>query len=101
MRHQSATAHELARVGLLANVPGESLLRLGERMDREDLAPGAIVTPTETRFYAVLGGMVTGPGGLLRPGDSYEVGPGQSLRALTPASVAGCPRSVVTELTGR
>ena len=40
MRHQSATVHELARVELLAGLPGETLARLGERMERRELAPG-------------------------------------------------------------
>jgi hypothetical protein len=37
-RHQSATAHELARIAELAGLPGETLARLGERMERRELA---------------------------------------------------------------
>ena len=56
----SATAHELARVTLLAGLPGETLARLAKQMTREDVAPGAaVVTEGESgdRFYVVLSGM--------------------------------------------
>ena len=88
MRHQSATAHELARIAELAGVPGEKLARLGERMSREEVAPGTSVG-APGRFSVVLAGMLRGPGGLLRPGDSFD----GTATALTPATVASCPRS--------
>ncbi|MEX0817386.1 MAG: hypothetical protein WD027_08055 [Gaiellales bacterium] len=88
MRHQSATAHELARIAELAGVPGEKLARLGERMSREELEPGAGVG-APGRFSVVLAGMLRGPRGLLRPGDSFD----GTATALTPATVAGCPRA--------
>lgn len=88
MRHQSATAHELARIAELAGVPGEKLARLGERMSREELEPGTEVGEAG-RFSVVLAGMLRGPGGLLRPGDSFD----GTATAMTPATVAGCPRA--------
>jgi hypothetical protein len=95
MRHQSATAHELARIAELAGVPGEKLARLGERMSREELEPGTGVGEAG-RFSVVLAGMLRGPGGLLRPGDSFD----GTATALTPATVAGCPREDYDALIG-
>jgi CRP-like cAMP-binding protein len=105
----SATAHELARVQLLAGLPGETLARLAKEMTREDVAPGAaVVTEGEPgdRFYVVLSGMMSvsqadlGPRGVLRPGDYFgEVALAMgiprtaSVRALTPATVASCDRA--------
>ena len=40
MRHQGASVHELARIEMLAGLPGETLGRLAERMERLTLAPG-------------------------------------------------------------
>jgi hypothetical protein len=94
MRHQSATAHELARIGELAGIPGETLARLGEQMERRELAPGEAVDGTG-RFGVVLAGMVRG-GVLLRPGDVFE-GP---VRAVTPATVATCDRAVYKSFLG-
>lgn len=88
MRHQSATAHELARIAELAGLPGETLARLGEQMERRELAPGETVDGSG-RFGVVLAGMVRGSA-LLRPGDLFE-GP---VTAVTPATVATCERAV-------
>ena len=52
MRHQSATAHELARVELLAGLPGETLAKLGERMERHTVAPGEQVIAEGSRVIA-------------------------------------------------
>lgn len=114
MRHQSATAHELARIELLAGLPGETLARLGERMVRQDVSPGQAVVaegdPGE-RFYVVLSGVFSvaqkarGERGMLRPGDYFgEVGLVMNMprtatvRAVTPAVVASCDRETFEEL---
>ena len=89
MRHQSATAHELARIAELAGLPGESLARLGEQMERRELRPGETLE-AERRFGVVLAGMVRGPTGVLRPGDTFSA----SVTALMPATVASCDRAV-------
>jgi hypothetical protein len=89
VRHQSATAHELARIAELAGLPGEKLARLGERMERRQLAPGERLDATG-RFGIVLAGMVRGGSGLLRPGDTFD-GP---VTAITPATIATCERAV-------
>jgi CRP-like cAMP-binding protein len=110
----SATAHELARVTLLAGLPGETLARLAKQMTREEVAPGAaVVTEGDSgdRFYVVLSGMMSvsqadlGPRGVLRPGDYFgEVALAMgiprtaSVRALTPATVASCDRATFDEV---
>ena len=114
MRQQSATAHELARIELLADLPGETLAKLGERMSRENVPPGrTVVAEGEDgdRFYVVLGGMLAvtqrdrGERGMLRPGDYFgEVGlvmdmpRTATVRAVTPAVIASCDRETFDEL---
>lgn len=96
MRHQSATANELARIAELAGVPGETLMRLAEQMERRELAGGETLD-AEGRFGVVLSGMLRGPAGLLRPGDSFS----GRITAVTPATVASCETAVYEELRGR
>lgn len=94
MRHQSATANELARIAELAGLPGETLTRLGEKMERRELAPGESLEGSAL-FGVVLAGMVRGSAGLLRPGDTFDA----SVTAMTPATVASCDREVYVSLT--
>ena len=112
-RFVPATVHELTRVGLLAELPGEVLTRLAARMEREDVASGhGIVTEGEPgdRFYVVLSGLFTvssdalGARRVLRPGDYFgevalamEVPRTATVRALTPAVVASCDRETFDE----
>jgi hypothetical protein len=96
VRQQSATANELARIAELAGVPGETLMRLAERMERRELAPGEPLDG-EGRFGVVLAGMLRGGGGLLRPGDSFSA----RVTAMTPATVASCERAVYDEIRER
>lgn len=114
MRHQPATVHELAQIGLLAELPGEQLARLGERMERRELTPGeAVLRQGEEgdRFYVVFSGMLNvrqenrGERGMLRPGDYFgEVALAMgvprtaTVSALTPAVVASCDRKTFDEL---
>lgn len=93
MRHQGATVHELARIAELAGVPGETLTRLAEQLERRELRPGERLEGTG-RFGVVLAGMLSGPRGLLRPGQTFD-GP---VSAAVPATVATCDRSVYDEL---
>jgi len=106
--------HELARVELLAGLPGEVLARLGERMQRRPLAPGErIVTQGDDgdRFYVVLAGILQasqderGPRGLLRPGAFFgevsllmDTPRTANVQAVTPATVASCDRATFDEL---
>jgi CRP-like cAMP-binding protein len=114
MRHQSATAHELARVELLSCLPGETLATLGDRMTRQDVLPGeSVVAEGEygSRFYVVLSGMLSvvqrarGERRTLKPGDYFgEVGlvmdipRTATVRAVTPCVVASCDRDTFDEL---
>jgi CRP-like cAMP-binding protein len=109
----SATQFELSRVGLLAELPGETLARLAKRMVREEVAPGTPVVhegEDGDRFYVVLAGMMAvsqtdlGPRGVLRPGDYFgevalamRIPRTASVRALTPAVVASCDRATFDE----
>ena len=95
MRHQSATANELARIAELAGLPGESLARLGERMDRRELAPGESLDASG-RFGVVLAGMVCGESGLVKPGDTFA----GRVTAMMPATVASCDRAVYESFVG-
>ena len=59
-RHVPASVTELSRVGLLSSLPGQTLARLAERMQREEIAPGrTIVSEGEEgdRFYVLLTGL--------------------------------------------
>jgi CRP-like cAMP-binding protein len=112
-RFTPATIAELSRVGLLATLPGETLARLGERMEREQVAAGATVVregEPGDRFYVVLNGMLTvsqesrGQQGVLRPGDTFgevalamHVPRTATVRALTPATLASCDREAFDE----
>jgi CRP-like cAMP-binding protein len=110
----SATSHELARVQLLAGLPGEVLAQLAKRMERQEVAPGSVLVregePGE-RFYLVFAGMLAvsqrdlGARGILRPGDYFgEVALAMGMprtatvTAITPAVVASCDRATFDEL---
>ncbi len=106
-------AHEFSRIGLLAELPGETLAKLAAQMRREKLQPGqAVVTEGEEggRFYVVLDGILAvsqadlGPRRVLRPGDYFgevalamDIPRTASVRALTPATVASCDRATFDE----
>jgi CRP-like cAMP-binding protein len=105
--------HEFSRIGLLAELPGQQLRKLSERMRREQVAPGAAVVQEGDegeRFYVVLSGMLSvsqqamGPRGVLKPGDYFgevalamEMPRTASVRALTPSVVASCDRETFDE----
>ena len=93
MRHEAATVHELSRVAELAVLPGERLRKLAREMERHELGPGQELDAAG-RFAVVLGGMLTGGSGVLRPGDRLA----GSARALTPAAVAICDEAVYEEI---
>jgi hypothetical protein len=96
VRNQGATVAELARVAELATLPGETLTKLAQRMERQELGPGER-HDASGRLGVVLAGMLTGPGGVLRPGEIFD-GP---VTAATPATVASCSRADYEELVGR
>jgi CRP-like cAMP-binding protein len=113
-RFVPATVSELARVELLAGLPGETIRRIAERMEREGVPPGKQVVQEGDRgerFYLVLSGLFTvsqedlGPRRVLQPGGYFgevalamKVPRTASVRALTPAVVASCDRETFDEL---
>ena len=114
MPRSSATSHELARIELLAGLPGETLAKLAKEMERQEVAPGtAIVREGEPgdRFYVLFAGMLAvsqmGYGGrnVLRPGDYFgevalamDMPRTATVSAITPAVVASCDRETFDEL---
>lgn len=113
MRHVPASVTELSRIGLLAELPGELLLKLAQRMRREEVAPGRpLVVEGEEgdRFYVVLSGILNvtqadrGERRMLKPGDYFgevslamDVPRTASVIAMTPATLASCDRATFDE----
>ena len=95
MRHEAATVFELSRVAELADLPGETLTKLAREMERHELASGEEIDPMD-EVGLVLGGMLTGAGGVLRPGDRLR----GAARALTPAAVATCAKDTYDRVVG-
>jgi cAMP-dependent protein kinase regulator len=109
----SATQHELARVELLAGLPGETLVKLAKQMEREEVAPGTtIVREGEPgdRFYVLFAGMLSvswsamGRRDVLRPGDYFgevalamDMPRTATVSAITPAVIASCDRATFDE----
>ena len=114
MRHQMASVHELAQIGLLNELPGQTLARLAERMERRQLSPGeAILRQGDAgdRFYVVISGILNvrqesrGERGVLRPGDYFgevalvmDIPRTATVSAMTPATIASCDRATFEEL---
>jgi CRP-like cAMP-binding protein len=112
-RQIPATQHELNRCTLLAELPGEQLMKLAARMNREEVPAGqAPIVEGEPgeRFYVVLSGMMVvsqesmGARRVLRPGDYFgevalamDIPRTASVRALTPSVVASCDRETFDE----
>jgi len=112
-RHIPATQHELNRCTLLAELPGDQLMKLAAKMNREEVPAGqAPVLEGEPgeRFYVVLSGMMVvsqesmGARRVLRPGDYFgevaltmDIPRTASIRALTPSVVASCDRDTFDE----
>ena len=112
-RHVPASVTELSRIGLLAELPGELLMKLASRMHRQELGPGApIVTEGDggDRFYVVLAGMLSvtqaerGLRGILKPGDYFgevaltmEIPRTARVSPMTPVTIASCDRETFDE----
>ena len=113
-RPASATVHELSQCGLLAELAGETLTKLAQRMRREDVASGEGVIlegDAGDRFYVILGGLFIvshqgeiRPRAVLRPGEYFgevalamHIPRTASVRALTAATVASCDQRTFDE----
>jgi CRP-like cAMP-binding protein len=112
-RHVPASVTELSRVGLLAALPGELLLKLAGRMQREEVGPGAPIVregDAGDRFYVVLSGLLSvtqterGFRGVLKPGDYFgevalamDMPRTASVSPMTPVTLASCDRETFDE----
>jgi cGMP-dependent protein kinase len=101
-------------VGLFGSLPGETIARLAERMEREEVPAGtAIVTEGERtlRFYVLLAGLAgvtqagRGARAVIRPGETFgEVAPlmrmerTATVTAMTACVVASCDCETFDEL---
>jgi CRP-like cAMP-binding protein len=95
-------------------LPGETLARLGQHMQREEIAPGTVIVregELDDRFYVLLSGVLAvsqrdlGARSILRPGEYFgEVAAAMgvprtaTVSAMTPAVVASCDRETFDEL---
>lgn len=105
--------HEFGRIGLFAELPGDVLRKLSDRMERQSVPAGTEVIregDDGDRFYVVLSGMLTvtqealGDRRILKPGDHFgEVALAMgmprtaTIRAMTPSVVASCDRATFDE----
>ena len=113
-RHVPASVTELARIGLFAELPGETLAKLADRMRRDDIASGTAVVregDPGDRFYVLLSGIAAvsqsslGSRRVLRPGEYFgevalamPVERTATVTAMTPCVVASCDRTTFDEL---
>ena len=113
-RFATATVTELSQVGLLQELPGETLTRLAKEMKRADVPAGSpILLEGEEgdHFYVVLRGLLAvsnqgglGPRRVLRPGEYFgevalamDVPRTASVTALTPTTLASCDKKTFDE----
>jgi CRP-like cAMP-binding protein len=105
---------ELSRVELLSSLSGQTLARLAERMERQELPPGRVIVSEGEqgdRFYVLLSGLAgvsqetRGPRAVVRPGDWFgEVALAMgvprtaTVTTMTPCVVASCDRATFDEL---
>jgi CRP-like cAMP-binding protein len=113
-RHVPASVTELARVGLFAELPGETLAKLADRMQREEVAAGTVVIregDPGDRFYVLLSGVAgvsqtsIGDRRILRAGEFFgevaltmRVSRTATVTAMTPCLVASCDAATFDEL---
>ena len=114
-RFVPASVAELAQIGLLAELPGQTIRQLAGQMRREEVSPGqGVILEGEEgdRFYVILSGLFAvsnqgalGPRRVLRPGEYFgevalamDVPRTASVTALTPSTVASCDRATFDEL---
>ena len=113
-RHIPASVTELARVGLFAELPGEILMQLADRMQREEVAAGTVLVregDSGDRFYVLLSGVAAvsqtsiGDRRVLRAGEFFGevaltmgVSRTATVTAMTPCVVASCDAATFDEL---
>jgi cAMP-dependent protein kinase regulator len=113
-RHVPASVTELARVGLLATLPGETIGKLADRMRREEVAAGTMLLEEGRpgdRFFVLLSGVAgvsqssLGERRVLRAGEYFGevaltmgIPRTATITAITPCVVASCDASTFDEL---
>ncbi len=104
MRHQFAAVHELARIEMLAGLPGETLERLAGLMERRSLQPGDVLYSAEDergRYTVVISGLLRSTSGMVvRPGEALGGLTlfGEPVRAMVPSVVAACDQATFDEV---
>jgi CRP-like cAMP-binding protein len=105
---------ELSRVGLFSELPGETLTKLADRMQRDEVAPGTVVVregEPGDRFYVLLSGVAgvsqtsIGDRRILRAGEFFgevaltmHVPRTATVTAMTPCLIASCDATAFDEL---
>ena len=113
-RHVPASVTELARVGLFASLPGETLGKLAERMQRDEFPAGTVLIregQPGDRFFVLLSGLAgvsqetRGERGVIRAGEFFgEVALAMNIprtatvTTMTPCVVASCDADAFDEL---
>jgi CRP-like cAMP-binding protein len=113
-RHVPASVTELARVGLFADVAGETLGKLAERMQREEVTSGTVLIregDPGDRFFVLLAGLAgvsqsgLGQRRVLKAGEFFgevalamRVPRTATVTAMTPCVVASCDEATFDEL---
>jgi len=113
-RHVPASVTELTRVGLFASLPGETLGKLADRMQRDEVAAGTVLVregEAGDRFYVLLSGVAgvsqssLGNRRILRAGEFFgevaltmHVPRTATVTAMTPCVVASCDTATFDEL---
>ncbi|HEX4747381.1 MAG TPA: cyclic nucleotide-binding domain-containing protein [Gaiellaceae bacterium] len=113
-RHVPASVTELARVGLFADLPGETLVKLAERMERQEVTGGTVLVregEPGDRFFVLLSGLAgvsqaaLGERRVLKAGEFFgevaltmHVPRTATVTAMTPCVVASCDEATFDEL---
>jgi CRP-like cAMP-binding protein len=113
-RHVPASVTELSRVGLFAELTGDALAKLAERMQREDVAAGTVLIQEGQpgdRFFVLISGLASvtqaalGLRGTIKAGEFFgevaltmHVPRTATVTAMTPCTVASCDEATFDEL---
>jgi len=105
---------ELARVGLFGSLPGQTIAKLADRMQRDEVAAGSVIVregDPGDRFYVLLSGVAgvsqsaLGERRVLRAGEFFgevaltmQVPRTATVTAMTPCVVASCDTATFDEL---
>jgi CRP-like cAMP-binding protein len=105
---------ELARVGLFGSLPGQTIAKLADRMQRDEVAAGSVIVregDPGDRFYVLLSGVAgvsqsaLGERRVLRAGEFFgevaltmQIPRTATVTAMTPCVVASCDTATFDEL---